>query len=135
MFPLAVVRAYYAALSAADAPALDQVLAPDFVQHIAGRTAGRRAVAAYAVTYRAAFPDLACEVEPLVVHEDRVAVRTTSRGTHRTAFMGHPATQRGFTATGLDVFRVADGRLAEQWGEFDTFGMLCQLGIYGGDRA
>ena len=56
---------------------------------------------------------------------------TTTSGTHTADFLGHPATGRSFTASGIDVFRAVAGVVAEQRGEFDTFGMLQQLGLAG----
>jgi predicted ester cyclase len=79
--------------------------------------------------FRAAFPDIEYRVDALLEDGAFVVARTTTRGTHSAAFMGHAATGKGFVATGVDIFRVGDGRLVERWGEFDTFGMLQQLGL------
>ena len=56
--------------------------------------------------------------------------RSITLGTHTGAFMGHPPTGRRFHAGGIDVFRIAEGKLVERWGQFDTLGMLQQLGLY-----
>jgi predicted ester cyclase len=57
-----------------------------------------------------------------------VAVRYTGRGTHAGAFMGIPPTGKQVTFTGIDLFRIAHGRLAEEWLMFDQLGLLRQLG-------
>jgi predicted ester cyclase len=42
--------------------------------------------------------------------------------------MGIPPTGRSETMRGIDIFRVREGRIAEQWGEVDTLGILQQIG-------
>ena len=46
------------------------------------------------------------------------------RGTHRGEFIGIPATGKSFTSTAIDILRVKDGTIAEQWHETDQFGMM-----------
>ena len=43
--------------------------------------------------------------------------------------MGMPATGKPATVTGIEIYRVADGKIAERWGNFDQLGMLQQLGV------
>jgi hypothetical protein len=42
---------------------------------------------------------------------------------------GLPPTGRPVTMTGQEIFRVADGKLAELWHQEDVPGMLSQLGL------
>jgi predicted ester cyclase len=43
--------------------------------------------------------------------------------------MGVVATGRRVEAMGMDKVRVADGEIAEHWGEFDVIGLLRQMGV------
>jgi predicted ester cyclase len=45
-----------------------------------------------------------------------------------------PPTQREFTATGITIFRLADGKVVERWVEMDMLGALQQLGVIPEDQ-
>ncbi len=126
-----LVSRYFAAVNAADYEALDSILATDFVQEVAGRQAGKDGLMGFQRMFRAGFPNLSVDFDLVITTEDSVVVRTSTTGTHAAEFLGHPASQRTFTASGIDVFRVRDGMISAHWGEFDTFGMLQQLGLTG----
>ena len=67
-------------------------------------------------------PDLQMSVKQYVVDGDFVADRWEMRGTHTGApLMGLPARGRSFEINGMDVVRIADGRITDVWHveEFD----------------
>ncbi len=64
----------------------------------------------------------------MVAAGDRVADRFSSRGTHQQAFAGVPATGKTVTGSGMDFFRIVDGKIAERWLEADMRGFLQQIG-------
>jgi steroid delta-isomerase-like uncharacterized protein len=68
-------------------------------------------------------------VEDVIAEGDRVVVRWRNRGTHVGDFLGLPASGRSFDIAGIDVYRVAGGRLAEHWHVVDQLTMLIQLGF------
>ena len=78
--------------------------------------------------YRDAFPDLRLTVEQAVTEGDYVALRWTARGTHRGELFGIPATGKEATVTGISFDRWADGKIVESWTNWDTLGLLQQLG-------
>ncbi len=80
-----------------------------------------------AMFYRA-FPDLRVEVGHLLAEGDLVADHVTVSGTHQEEFMGVAATGKRVTFTGTNINRIADGKIAEHWGNFDNLGMMQQLG-------
>jgi steroid delta-isomerase-like uncharacterized protein len=79
--------------------------------------------------YRTAFPDLRMTIEDLTAEGDRVAVRWIARGTQTGEMMGIPATGKPTTVTGMFLNRLAAGKIAEGWGNFDALGMMQQLGV------
>jgi steroid delta-isomerase-like uncharacterized protein len=91
----------------------------------AKRAGLRRAFAAIT----AAFPDVRITPEELIGEGDKVAVRWTLRGTHRGPFQGLPPTGRTVDWTGIDIYTVAAGRIAELVREADTLALLQQLGV------
>ncbi|UNK50809.1 ester cyclase [Lysobacter sp. S4-A87] len=101
----------------------------DFVGH-GGRTTFTHADGmAEAKGWRKAFPNLNITVDKQVAERDLVAVRWTARGTNTGAGNGIPATGRAVQVTGTTLFRMADGRIAEEWTCADSLGLMKQLGL------
>lgn len=67
-------------------------------------------------------------VDEVVVEGDRAAVATTIEGTHTGELLGMAPTGRRVSVTGIDLVRVAGGRIVEHRGLTDTVGLLRQLG-------
>ena len=68
----------------------------------------------------------------MIAEGDKVVTRWTGRGTHQAELPGNPPippTGKQVTVTGIDVYRIENGRTAEHWGNFDQLGMLQQLGV------
>ena len=72
-------------------------------------------------------PDVQVRIDEIVVEDDRAAVATTIEGTHTGALMGIEPTGRRIAVRGIDMVRVADGRIVEHRGLTDTVGLLRQL--------
>jgi predicted ester cyclase len=97
----------YDAINAQDYTTLDQLFDPQIVRHAAGEVGIDTAMRAVTGAF-AAYPDMRFEIEDLIAEADRVALRVT---VHRgDAEPDEPP------PTILEIFRVADGRIAEIWG-------------------
>jgi len=81
---------------------------------------------------RNAFEHLNVTVVDMIAQGDEVACRFSARGVHKGEFMGLPPTGREITMTGIEIFRIKDGRIAEIWGEANLMGLMMQLGILPG---
>jgi steroid delta-isomerase-like uncharacterized protein len=79
--------------------------------------------------YLNAFPDVKATVEDLMADGDKVVARVSYRGTHQGAFRGIPPTGKQIAVTGINIFRIANGKLVEHWGLTDRFAVLQQLGV------
>ena len=79
-------------------------------------------------TYEA-FPDLLRPVEDIVATDDKVVVRWTSSGTHLGSYFGHPPTGKRLSTSGITIFRIADGKVVEEWIQSDMLGLLQQAGV------
>jgi len=101
----------------------------DFVGHGGRATFTHAAGMAEARGWREAFPDLKITVDKQVAEGDLVAVRWTARGTNTGTGNGIPATGRTVQTMGTTLFRVADGRIAEEWTCADSLGLMKQLGM------
>ena len=116
-----------------DLAVADEILAADFVNHGAGLppelATGPEGAKRFAQAIRAGFGDeVNISHEDVIVHGDRVVIRWTSWGTHKGDLLGVPATGKPVKITGIDIFRVKDGKLAELWQNWDQLQMLQQVG-------
>jgi len=101
----------------------------DFVGHGGRATFTHDDGMAEARGWREAFPDLKISVDKQVAEQDLVAVRWTARGTNTGTGNGIPATGRAVQITGTTLFRMNDGRIAEEWTCADSLGLMKQLGM------
>jgi steroid delta-isomerase-like uncharacterized protein len=107
---------------------IDEIYAPNFVGHFPfGQSGGREELKQMVALHRAAFPDWTEQVEDFVAEGDRIVSRFTSRGTHRGEFRGISPTGREVTIGEVAIYRIADGRIAEQWVFPDVGSLLEQL--------
>jgi steroid delta-isomerase-like uncharacterized protein len=90
---------------------------------------GREAVQGFLGVFRTGMPDLRLRVEDVTADGDRVAARWSAHGTHTAEMFGIPPTGREIDIHGISFFRFADGRIAEDWVEENTLGVLQQLGV------
>jgi predicted ester cyclase len=79
--------------------------------------------------YRTAFPDLRISIDEQIVEGETVVTRWTATGTNEGELMGMAATGKQATTAGINIDRVAGGKLVEGWGLFDQLGLLQQLGV------
>jgi ketosteroid isomerase-like protein len=71
-----------------------------------------------------------CEtIDDMIAEGDQVMVRWTFRGRHAGEYLGIPPTNNPLTFTGIYIFRIAAGRIAEVWNLWDRVGEWQQLGI------
>ena len=126
----ALVRRFWEDLVGTGDPLVaDEVLAPNYTVHYAGNPQmDRDGFMQFLGALRDAFPDVTVTVEDLVAEEDEVAARWTWSGTQKGRFLDIPATDEAVVGSGIGLFRIADGRIVEDFVQEDTFGLLQQLG-------
>src|SRR3989442_340638 len=96
---------------------VDELFDPNFVLHMGGSETrrGPEIIKQTASLFATAFPDWQNTLDDLIADGDKVVTRWSERGTHLGAFQGIAPTGKQVTLTGTDIFRVADGRIVEQW--------------------
>lgn len=110
---------------------VDELVDPGFVNHdpaSAEQAHGIEGAKASIGGYRAAFPDLRIAIERQIAEGDYVVTRWTARGTHQGELMGLAPTGKQATVTGITIDRIRAGRIVESWSNWDTLGLLQQLG-------
>jgi steroid delta-isomerase-like uncharacterized protein len=122
----AMVERWVKAWNEANLDAVDDLFAPDY--SVNGTPLTPTGVKQAITWLHSVFHDRVLTVEEVVHRENRVAVRWTIRGTHAATFMGIPPSGKQVALTGINIYRLADGKIHENHECVDIYGLLTQLG-------
>ena len=115
-----------------DLTAVDRYLDPGFIDHdppLPGSPDGPEGARQAAELFRQAFPDWRSDDLHLIAEGDLVTEHFVAHGTHRGSVMGESPTGQDVALRGINIFRIADGKIIERWGRLDELGLLQQLGL------
>ena len=116
---------------------MDELYTPDVARHFlptGSVTIGLDSLREHVRRHREAFPDWAEEIKHIVAEGDLVAIHFVSTGTNEGSFLGKPATGKRIQINEMSIFRIADGRIAEQWLIPDLSSLNRQLGFAPGSN-
>jgi steroid delta-isomerase-like uncharacterized protein len=109
-----------------------EIFAEDYVRHdlrpgnpLPGPEGQKR----IAADFRAAFPDLHTTIDLVVAEANMVMVRWTTEGTHTVQWGNVPPTGKRASFSGVNIFRIENGRVVELWNHRDDLGLMQQLGV------
>lgn len=127
-----IVQRYVEGYNQKDIDVLDETVTDDIVVHgLIGADGPVRGIDAYkewAGQMLNGLPDAKIEIQDTFTVDDRVAARWTVRGTHDGDLFGIPPTGEATEVTGLALFRIEDGKIAEKWYQQDDLRLLQQIG-------
>jgi len=101
---------------------MDRTLPPGRPQGIDGPLAASKVV-------HAAVPDIHCDVTQMIVAGDRVVSHLHFTGHFTGEFKGVKGNGQVVDFIATDIYRVADGRIVENWHLEDNLTFLQQLGV------
>lgn len=124
-----VIERYCVAFTNGDLAALDDLVAPDVIDHSAydGQPEGIAGYREFSQLWKTAFPDLEITLHDTIEEGDRVAYRFTLSGTHRGTFHGIEPTGRRITLDAMSIARIVGGRIVEEWFMTDGAKLLDQI--------
>jgi serine phosphatase RsbU (regulator of sigma subunit)/ketosteroid isomerase-like protein len=114
----ALARRFLEAQDEADVEALDELLAPDFVDHtlLPGQVPGREGYIRMIVEDIDALSDVRTTIDYQAADGDMVITRQTSYSTHdRGELRGLLPTGRERETTGIVIHRISGGKIVEEW--------------------
>ena len=76
---------------------------------------------------RRAFPDLKFTILDAVGEKDSVRVQWSASATQAAEFLGIPAKNNFASITGTSIYRIADGKIVENWMKWDVMALMAQL--------
>ena len=105
-----------------DVSIIDETNAPDFVVHESGgrEVRGRDAYKERLSFFINSFSDRTITIDDVVAEGDRLAVRYS--------WGGLSSAKRQVSSRTTATYRIANGKIAEEWEEHDTAGLTEQLG-------
>jgi predicted ester cyclase len=109
-----------------------EYVAPDYTGYFTGGfppVQGIEAFKQFVTQWVSAFSDREVTIEEMIAEGEKVALRTTFRGTHTGELNGIPPTGRQVEVTALNIFRLVNEKAVEQIVVNDDLGMLQQLGL------
>ena len=109
--------------------AFENYFTTDFIAHFVDGDQNAEQYKGICQAYFAAFPDMHVTTNDVLAEGDKVVKVWTVNSTSKGDFMGIPATGKPMVVKGMEVFRIADGKIAELWVSMDNLGMLTQLGV------
>jgi steroid delta-isomerase-like uncharacterized protein len=108
-----------------DLALIDELLAPDFIDHSlpAGMDPGFAGAKRAVQGALDAFPDGQWTVEDLIAEGDKVVIRWKLQATHEHEFRGIAPVGKPVTIAGITILRIADGKIAERWVNWDSMAL------------
>jgi steroid delta-isomerase-like uncharacterized protein len=126
----ALVERYLELYRSGNLSIADEIVAADFVDHAHPESPrGAAGVKEMVQQARQAFPGLAISVQQLIAEEDFVVFHFALTGIHAGPLGDLPPSGKRVTIRGIDLFRIAEGKLIELWSYQDTLAFLRQIGL------
>jgi predicted ester cyclase len=77
-----------------------------------------------------AIPDLHVAEQEVIARGDTVVVRVVVEGTHKGNLLGIPATGKHLRWDGVDLYRLAGGKVTDDWAGDDWLAIMVQTGAF-----
>ena len=109
--------------------ALQEVYADTIVMHEPDEDVrGIEGMTQFVSMIRSAVPDLRVTLEEDIAEGKKVVSRWRAQGTHQGELMGIAPTGNEVTITGITIHRIEDGKIVEEWDNWDALGLMQQIG-------
>jgi steroid delta-isomerase-like uncharacterized protein len=128
MRPFEIAQAWFEMCRTGDEERLRQLSTEDYVAHGPGGSGDRDAFAEWLQWYPTSFADQTPVLEDVIVGDERIVVRYRVRSTYRGGYLNLPGFGQAVEETGIIIFRLDAGRVAETWFEGNDLEVAQQLG-------
>ena len=112
-----VVLEYHKVWSGAEIKNLDEILTPDFICHYltSEKWTGIDEAKKNISGWLAIFPDWKEDIVDVVQENDKVVIRYKATATHTKTYEGIDATGAKIEIYEVSIYRISNGKIAEQW--------------------
>ncbi len=124
-----LVVQYHDIWNSGETEKLNEVLSTDFMGHYLsdGTWNGIAGVTNEINDWKQIFPDWNEEIVDVIVENDKVVTRYKATGTHSATYEGIDATGTKIEIYEVSIYRIKDGKIAEQWCFPDDISLKKQL--------
>ena len=110
--------------------AADDMVTADFVLFTPqGQKDGPEGLKQWVNAIRSAAPDMHFTIDETIAEGNKVVSSWSGSGVNSGSFLGRAPTNKKLTMTGISIFRIADGRIAEERLAENTWEIMQQLGF------
>ena len=120
-----VVRRLYELINQNAGQGFGEVIAPDHIDH-SNNANGPEGFARGAARIHRAYSPFNIALEELIAADDLVAARWREHGVHVGQFFNLKPTGKAFETTGINIYRVRDGKIVESWLAIDPKSIRAQ---------
>jgi len=124
----AIILSLYEADNKKDLTILDKLISPDFFDPTF-QLRGPEGYKQFETAFFKGFPDWIETIEDIIAEGNKVWVRFTGTGTHKGEWRGLAPTGKKVTFTGVQIWRIVDGKVVSKVSIIDLLEALKQLGI------
>ena len=108
---------------------MDELLTQDVIHHGSSEINGIEEYKQIYGMYLSALGETHFEIEKLIAEGDRVVSQARIQATQNGQLGEIPPTGKAITAGIYTIFRLVDGKIAEEWEIMDELAMMTQLGF------
>lgn len=125
-----IAREFWEYFAKGDLQLVEKLWGNDYKLHFPGKTNAltKEESKQLMKAYNTGFPDMKVSIEAQIAEGDLVVTRLTYGATHKGEFQGSPASNKKIIVTGTSTHRIVNGKIVEEWAEFDALGMMKQIG-------
>jgi steroid delta-isomerase-like uncharacterized protein len=128
-----ILSAFVEAFSSGNLSALDEIRAPDMVDHSTAATRnqsyGLEGFKGRVNGHRLGMPDLQFSISNMILQGDLMASQWEMKGTNTGPYLGRPASGNSIRILGMNLERLDHGKIVEHWSYPDKLALMQQLGV------
>jgi predicted ester cyclase len=128
MRPREIAQAWFDMCATGDVVRFAELATDDFLCHGPGGTGDRATFMDWLRWYPSAFSEQRASLDDILADGDRIVVRYSVTSTYRGGYLDLPARGQHVEETGIIIYRLDGGRVAETWFEGNDLEVAQQLG-------
>jgi len=95
-----------------------------------GTVEGAQNIAGLLTAVVGGLPDIRATEQDIIAKDDTVVVRLVVEGTHKGNLLGFPATNRRVRWDAIDMYKIRNGKITDDWASEDGVKILADIGAY-----